>query len=405
MTSLDFPEGGQVGAWRVWPRAGRLTQAGTERALEPKVMDVLMLLAARPGEVVTHEEMLAALWPDTIVGDDTLARSVSKLRRALDDDVKTPAYVETIPKRGYRLIAEVRRAPAPQPVARRWRSWAGAAAIAVAMIAVLVWTNAERQTDIRIARATDHYYQYTRADNETAIALYEQVLATEPDDADALAGIAAALVQRALRWPNPPGGEEFSRTSLGEALASGRTQAAQSQAWLVRARSLSSRAIEQNPRSAFVYQARGLALAASGDFEPAEDAYRRALEIDPDAWGALINLGELSDLRGAPQEALPIFERAYGAMERSYAAEPQRVRHWQNELGAVIAERYAAADDAAMAETWFRRVLSRTPLHERSVVGLATLLKQKGDADGAARLCSGLLARNASAACEALMQS
>lgn len=410
MTSLDFPEGGQVGAWRVWPRAGRLTQAGIVRSLEPKVMDVLTLLAARAGEVVTHEEMLAALWPDTIVGDDTLARSVSKLRRALHDDVKTPAYVETIPKRGYRLIAEVRRAAAPEPVARRWPSWAGAAAIAVALIAVvliaaLVWSNAERQTDIRIARATDHYYQYTRADNETAIALYEQVLATEPDDAEALAGIAAALVQRALRWPNPPGGEEFSRTSLGEALASGRTQTAQSQAWLVRARLLSSRAVAQNPRSAFVYQARGLALAASGDFGPAEDAYRRALEIDPDAWGALINLGELSDIRGASSEALPIYQRAYDAMERAYPTEPQRVRHWQNELGAVIAERYAAADDTATAETWFRRVLSRTPLHERSVVGLATLLKQKGDADGAARLCSGLLARNASAACEALMQT
>jgi len=408
MTTGDFPEGGRIGVWQVWPRAGRIARAGETRSLEPKVMDLLVLLAAKPGDVVTHGEILSALWPDTVVGDDTLARSVSKLRRAFDDDVKSPAYVETIPKRGYRLIAEVRRTVSDEapPVARRLprgAAWLAAAAGVAALVLVALQLGSGSAVDARIARATDHYYQYTRADNETAIALYEQALASSPDNAEALAGLATALVQRVLRWPNPPGEAEYPNTNLGEALASGRTETPQAQAWLARARELSDRAVAQHPRAAFVYQAQGLALAASRDFDAAEAAYRRAIALDRKAWGALINLGDLHDIRGQPDEALPVYIDAYEAMERAYESEPQRVRHWQGELGAVIGDRYAEAGDAQAAETWFRRVLTRTPLHERSVVGLATLLKQKGDAEGAARLCSELIARSASPACEALL--
>src|SRR5438270_13793337 len=61
---------------------------------------------------------MAALWPGVIVGEDSLARTVSKLRQALGDDAKAPRYIETIAKRGYRLLVEVEsvvssNAPAP----------------------------------------------------------------------------------------------------------------------------------------------------------------------------------------------------------------------------------------------------------------------------------------------------
>ncbi len=407
MTRNAIPEGAWIGEWQVWPRAGRVARGGEQRSLEPKVMDLLSVLAAQPGEVVTHEEIFAALWPDTIVGDDTLARTVSKLRRAFDDDAKSPAYVETIPKRGYRLIAPVTAATegaAPPPRAnRRLVSFgAAAAAIVVALAGVALMQERGSAYDPVIARAKDHYYQYTRADNETAIALYEQVLAAEPDNAEAQAGLATALVQRVLRWPNAPGEVEFARTTLGEALATGRTDTPQAQAWLARAGDLAARAARTAPRDPFAHQAHGLALAASRQFDDAEAAYRRAITADADAWGAMINLGDLNDIRGDSAAALTNYEQAYAAMERAYAREPQRVRHWQSEVGALIGERRVAMGDVTQAELWFRRVLERTPLHERSVVGLARLLKQSGDAEGAARLCSELAARSASGACDQL---
>ena len=76
--------------------------------LEPKVMQVLECLAATPGEVVSRDDLVARVWPDVFVTDDVLHRAIRELRRAFGDDTAKPAYVETIRKRGYRLIAPVR---------------------------------------------------------------------------------------------------------------------------------------------------------------------------------------------------------------------------------------------------------------------------------------------------------
>lgn len=75
--------------------------------VEPKVMEVLAAMAARPGETITKDEFMAEVWTGTIVTDDVLARCISELRKALGDKARNPRYVETIRKRGYRLIADV----------------------------------------------------------------------------------------------------------------------------------------------------------------------------------------------------------------------------------------------------------------------------------------------------------
>jgi DNA-binding winged helix-turn-helix (wHTH) protein len=80
--------------------------AGTTR-LEPKVMQVLLCLAAQAGQVVPKERLMRTVWPDTFVGDDVLTRSISELRRVFGDEVKEPRFIQTIPKSGYRLIAGV----------------------------------------------------------------------------------------------------------------------------------------------------------------------------------------------------------------------------------------------------------------------------------------------------------
>ena len=97
----------QVGEWYVAPELNRISRAGQAVRLEPKAIELLIFLARRPGEVVSREELLAALWPGVIVGDNALTQAVTKLRKALGDTAREPTYIEAISKRGYRLIAPV----------------------------------------------------------------------------------------------------------------------------------------------------------------------------------------------------------------------------------------------------------------------------------------------------------
>ncbi len=91
----------------VRPELNSLTKEGAERHIEPKVMKVLLTLAAHQGRVVSKEDLISEVWPDTFVGDDVLTRCISILRRITEDDPHTPHYIQTIPKVGYRLVAEV----------------------------------------------------------------------------------------------------------------------------------------------------------------------------------------------------------------------------------------------------------------------------------------------------------
>ena len=107
----------RLGEWWADPATNELGRAGETQRIEPKVMEVLMVLASRPGGVVSREELLSLVWPGVVVGDEALTQSIIKLRRALGDNPRSPAYIDTISKRGYRLVApvsNVEAAPAPR---------------------------------------------------------------------------------------------------------------------------------------------------------------------------------------------------------------------------------------------------------------------------------------------------
>ena len=97
----------RVGDWLAEPMANRLTRDDDVQRVEPKVMEVLALMASQPGETVTKDQFMAEVWTGTVVTDDVLARCISELRKALGDSARRPDYVETIRKRGYVLIAPV----------------------------------------------------------------------------------------------------------------------------------------------------------------------------------------------------------------------------------------------------------------------------------------------------------
>ena len=87
-------------------------QAEEVNQLEPRVMDVLVALARRTGEVCTREDLLDAVWADTVVNEEALTRAVSEIRKAFGDRASDPSIVETIRGTGYRFIARVERVSA-----------------------------------------------------------------------------------------------------------------------------------------------------------------------------------------------------------------------------------------------------------------------------------------------------
>jgi len=108
----------RFGRYRFDSSTGQLWAGEREIRLTPKAAGVLAALVARPGELVTKQELFAALWRDIVVSDDSLTSCVKELRKALSDDVKQPRFIETRHRRGYRFIFPVSVAvPNDSPVA------------------------------------------------------------------------------------------------------------------------------------------------------------------------------------------------------------------------------------------------------------------------------------------------
>ncbi|HEX2012021.1 MAG TPA: winged helix-turn-helix domain-containing protein [Roseateles sp.] len=112
-----------LGDWAVDPDSSSLSRGEERRQIEPRAMQVLEALSRRPGEVLSAEQLLAECWPETPAGDNPVHKTVAQLRRVLDDSASAPRYIETIRKRGYRVLAPVRSADGAAPLAREggWR--------------------------------------------------------------------------------------------------------------------------------------------------------------------------------------------------------------------------------------------------------------------------------------------
>lgn len=102
-----------LGGWLVQPNLGRISKDGRSAYLRPKVMDLLVYLARHPGDVISKDTLLTDVWGTEAISESALTRTVTELRQALGDDVDDPRLLETIPKRGYRLIAPVSAVAAP----------------------------------------------------------------------------------------------------------------------------------------------------------------------------------------------------------------------------------------------------------------------------------------------------
>ena len=97
----------RIGAWRVDPLLDEVSRDGKRVKLEPRAMRLLLCLAENAGQVVSVQELLDKVWADVVVTPDSVYQSVATLRRTLGDDTKEPTYIANVPRRGYRMVAQV----------------------------------------------------------------------------------------------------------------------------------------------------------------------------------------------------------------------------------------------------------------------------------------------------------
>ncbi len=384
-----------LGSWKVDPRDGTIrSEGGTER-LEPRVMTLLQALAARGTELVSKDTLLAEVWSDTVVGDDALARGLLKLRRALGDDAREPSYIETVPRRGYRLLQAPEAIPGERRASRLLLVWLGIAA-AILVVALAIWLMPTLPTappaQALLERAHDYYYQFDQAGNESAAELYLRLIEVEPQLADAKAGMANVLVQRVIRWPPERPPVPIEQQNIKTAQADGRTTSPWALATLEQAEQLAREAVALSEDEPYAHKALGLVLALREDPE-AELSFRRALGLDPEMWEAWHNLGELASNAGDIEGSVEHYSKAYEAMAKRYADDPQRIGRWQPELGARLGETQLSLGHTRAAIAWFRQVLEYAPFHPRATAGLAAALAQTGEVEEARELCAELAAR------------
>src|ERR1700740_2572118 len=103
----------RFGLFEVDLRAGELRRQGVKLKLQEQPFQILAMLLANPGQVVTREQLRSKLWPvDTFVDfDHSLNKAINKLREALGDSADSPRFIETLAKRGYRFLAEMKGSP------------------------------------------------------------------------------------------------------------------------------------------------------------------------------------------------------------------------------------------------------------------------------------------------------
>ncbi len=136
----------EFGPFRVDRLRRELKNRETPVPLPPKVFDVLVTLLERPGETISKDQLMQAVWPDTFVEEGNLTQSISLLRKALGASTDGQQYIVTVNKQGYRFVGQVRIADARDIHPKQWRWAAGAVGLIVLLIAAAVGVTARHDS-------------------------------------------------------------------------------------------------------------------------------------------------------------------------------------------------------------------------------------------------------------------
>src|SRR4051794_2955755 len=106
-----------VADWRVCPALGQLERGDVTISVEARSLQVLACLAQHAPNVVSKQRLIREVWGEAFVTDEVLSHAIWELRKAFGDEARQPRYIQTIARKGYRLLAAVARRAAPQPLA------------------------------------------------------------------------------------------------------------------------------------------------------------------------------------------------------------------------------------------------------------------------------------------------
>ena len=356
---------------------------GRTTRLEPKACDLLELLAGRPNEVVSVEQLIAAVWGGKFVTSDVVTVAVHALRQALGDSAREPRFIETVRGRGYRWIAPLDEA---QPAAPASAAGPQATAVTsppavgplasdrppatraflrspatVALLALLLLVAAGcawiflrhpaplpsmSKTAVALrahARGLFFSDRRTVADMDKAVEEFRRAIAVEDRFAEPHAALAEALVRR-MEWTS-----EVAAADEAEA----RREAA--------------RALELDPQSALAHAARAsIELVLDRDMAAAEHSFQRAIDLDP---------------------SIPSIRRRYGyllAVNRRFDEAVAQTRA-AAELAPTSSSTFAdlgwaelLAGDAAAAQRDLREALRLDPANGGAVMSLVKCLQAAG---------------------------
>jgi DNA-binding winged helix-turn-helix (wHTH) protein len=286
----DFTLGGVI----VSPSTRALRGPNGSEDLEPRVMQVLVVLADAAGQVVTRETLFNRCWGGVYVGDDSLNRAIASMRRAVAA-VGGRFEVATIPRTGYRLTVPHGDAgePGGQPearrisrrISRRMLVGGGLAATAVAGAGGIWWVNRPR-TDPRFDALMERGNDALRLDQPGA-KYFQQAAEVEPRSARAW-----GLVAYSLAYGGIPGSRAVAAPTLQAAERAART------------------ALEIDPKEPNALLAMTFVESGTLNWLTREDRLRRVLAIDPENTLAMRSLGQLLHGSGRCLESLTMAERA-----------------------------------------------------------------------------------------------
>ncbi len=163
----------QLGGVLIRPEENSLQVDGEDIHLEPKVMAVLQMLIAHAGEVVSRQALMETVWAGRVVGEEVLTRCISELRAALGDKASDPQFIQTVPKKGYRLLVSPSLPEAPT-YRRRFIALAATAVLTITG-ALALWFAAQPDAPTRIAVLP---FAAAQADHHLGSGVAEEIMNT-----------------------------------------------------------------------------------------------------------------------------------------------------------------------------------------------------------------------------------
>jgi len=378
----------EFGAFRLDAVERLLLREGEAVPLTSKAFDVLLALVEQPGHLLEKETLLKTVWPDTIVEENNLADNISRLRKALGEGEHGQKFIETVPKRGYRFRAEVKRLngesvplvvpvasppgvavqlpapPQPNQAAPFLRLAQRPAVIIIAcafvvltlISAVLYQRSRQESTEVERLEFKGNFYisRWTEDEVRKGLAYYQRAVALAPDSASAHDGLATAWLFLSDFYVSPR--EAMPKAKAANANALQRDEAfvpARVGLGLIKlqyewdwagAEREFKRAIQLDPEYNPAHQLHGWYLISVGRFADAQAEMKRVAEADSLDGYNLWSLGLSFYFARQYEQAVEQYRRSIGVDPKSYWA--HLLLGWAYEQQGKFAEALAELNQA-----------------------------------------------------------